>query len=228
MNNSSNSRSDFDWKDNSIEWKDIIKKEARGYEKGDDLGEVQEIGQEFVVTERGRVKKNKFYLPKQLVAGYDGEVLWFNITEQEAEDNFKKDRPPEMGEYSRYNSASVTEQPDVQTYESPQSSQRDLQKYIPLIEKRKLDSVGTDASYTRPHAGILDWDTILKKGTRTTDSISVGIVTAINDENVIITSEGARDEFSLPKNEIQSFNGQEVILNTSYDRLNQFKVKVLR
>ena len=36
----------------------MIKKEARGYEKGDDLGEVQEIGQEFVVTERGRIKKN--------------------------------------------------------------------------------------------------------------------------------------------------------------------------
>ena len=117
MSNNTNS-SNFNWKDDSIEWKDIIKKEARGYEKGDDLGEVQEIGQEFVVTERGRVKKNKFYLPKLLVAGYDGEVLWFNITEQEAEDNFKKDRPPQMGEYSRYKSASVTEQPDTQTYES--------------------------------------------------------------------------------------------------------------
>ena len=219
--------SNFNWKDDSIEWKDIIKKEARGYEKGDDLGEVQEIGHEFVVTERGRVKKDKFYLPKPLVAGYDGEVLWFNITEQEAEDNFKKDRPPQIGEYSRYKSASVTEQPDTQTYNQSASS-RDLQKYIPLIEKRQIDSVGTDASYTRPHAGILDWDSILKKGARTEDSVAVGIVTAVNDENVIITSDGARDEFSLPKNEIQSYNGQEVVLNTTFDRLDQFKVKVPR
>ena len=226
MNHNTNS-SNFNWKDNSIEWKDIIKKEARGYEKGDDLGEVQEIGQEFVVTERGRVKKNKFYLPKVLVAGYDGEVLWFNITEQEAEDNFKKDEPPQMGEYSRYKSASVTEQPDTQTYNQSESS-RDLQKYIPLIEKRQIDSVGTDASYTRSHAGIQDWDSILKKGARTEDSVAVGIVTAVNDENVIITSDGAKDEFSVPKNEIQSYNGQEVVLNTTYDRLSQFKVKVPR
>lgn len=226
MNNNTSS-SNFNWKDNSIEWKDIIKKEARGYEKGDDLGEVQEIGQEFVVTERGRVKKNKFYLPKLLVAGYDGEVLWFNITEQEAEDNFKKDEPPQMGEYSRYKSASVTEQPDTQTSDQSESS-RDLQKYIPLIEKRQIDNVGTDASYTRSHAGILDWDSILKKGARTVDSIAVGIVTAVNDENVIITSDGAKDEFSLPKNEIQSYNGQEVVLNTTSDRLGQFKVKVPR
>ena len=226
MSNNTNS-SNFNWKDDSIEWKDIIKKEARGYEKGDDLGEVQEIGQEFVVTERGRVKKNKFYLPKMLVAGYDGEVLWFDITEQEAEDNFKKDKPPQMGEYSRYKSASVTEQPDTHTSEKSASS-RDLQKYIPLIEKRQIDSAGTNASYTRSHAGIQDWDSILKKGARTEDSVAVGIVTAVNNENVIITSDGAKDEFSVPKNEIQSYNGQEVVLNTSYDRLSQFKVKVPR
>ena len=226
MSSNTNSSS-FNWKDNSIEWKDIIKKEARGYGKGDDLGEVQEIGQEFVVTERGRVKKNKFYLPKVLVAGYDGDVLWFNITEQEAEDNFKRDIPPQVGEYSRYKSASVTEQPDTQTYDQSESS-RDLQNYIPLIEKRQIDSVGTDASYTRSHAGIQDWDSILKKGARTGDSVAVGIVTAVNDENVIITSDGARDEYSLPKNEIQSYNGQEVVLNTTYDRLDQFKVKVPR
>ena len=226
MNTNTNS-DNFNWKDNSIEWKDIIKKEARGYEKGDDLGEVQEIGQEFVVTERGRLKKNKFYLPKLLVAGYDGEVLWFNITEQEAEDNFKKDRPPQMGEYSRYKSASVTEQPDTLTSNQSESS-RDLQKYIPRIEKRKIDNVGTNASYTKPQAGIQDWDSILKKGARTGDSVAVGIVTAVNDENVIITSDGAKDEFSIPKSEIQSYNGQEVVLNTTYDRLSQFKVKVPR
>lgn len=228
MNNDSNSESNFNWKDNSIEWKDIIKKEARGYEKGDDLGEVQEIGQEFVVTERGRIKKNKFYLPKQLVSGYDGEVLWFNITEEEAEDSFKKDRPPEKGEYSRYKSASVTEQPDTQTYDTGPGSSRDLEKYIPLIEKRKIDKVGTDASYTNPNAGIQDWDTILKKGVRTMDSITVGIVTAVNDENVIITSDGAKDEFNVPKGEIESFNGSEVILKAGVDRFDQFKVKVPR
>jgi len=228
MNDKINS-SNFNWKDNSIEWKDIVKKEARGYEKGDDLGEVQEIGQEFVVTERGRVKKSKFYLPKQLVAGYDGEVLWFNITEDEAEDNFKKDHPPQMGEYSRYKSASVTEQPDAQTSdENSQRTSRDLEKYAPLIEKRKIDKVGTDAAYTNPNAGIVDWDSLLKKGARTADSVAIGLVTAVNDENVIITSDGAKDEFSLPKNEIQSFNGQEVVLNTNYDRLSQFKVKVPR
>jgi Zn/Cd-binding protein ZinT len=227
MSNQSRDQTSFDWKDNRIKWKDIIKKEARGYEKGDDLGEVQEIGQEFVVTERGRLKKNKFYLPKALVAGYDGETLWFNITENEAEDNFKKDNPPQMGEYSRYKSASVTQQPDVQSQEKTDSL-GDLQEYLPLIEKRQIDKVGTDASYTKTTAGIEDWDTILKKGVRTLDEISIGVVTAVNDDGVIVTSEGAKDEFNFPKDEIQSYNGQEVMLNVDGSRLEQFKVKVPR
>jgi len=51
--NKDNSKGTLNWKDNTIDWKDMTKKEARGYANGDDLGEVQEIGQEFVVTERG-------------------------------------------------------------------------------------------------------------------------------------------------------------------------------
>ena len=68
------------------------KKRSKRLYKEDDLGGVQEIVQEFLVTERDKFKKNKFYFPKQLVKGYDGDTLWFNITEDEDEDNFKKDR----------------------------------------------------------------------------------------------------------------------------------------
>ena len=35
--------------------------------------------------------------------GYDGDALWFNFTEDEDEDNFKKDRLPKEEEYVRYN-----------------------------------------------------------------------------------------------------------------------------
>ncbi len=227
MNNQSREEKSIDWKDNRLKWDDIIKREARGYEKGDDLGEVQEIGQEFVVTERGRISKSKFYLPKALVAGFDGDVLWFNVTEDEAEDNFKKDNPPKMGEYSRYKSASVTEQPDVQSQEDTDSL-HNLEEYLPLIEKRQIDNLGTDASYAKPTAGIEDWDTILKKGVRTVDEVSIGVVTAVNENGVIVTTEGAKDEFNFPKDEVKSFNGQEVILNVNDARLDQFKVKVPR
>ena len=43
----------------NIDWNDVIKKEARG--SGDeDLGEVQETGQDYVLVQRGMINKEKF------------------------------------------------------------------------------------------------------------------------------------------------------------------------
>ncbi len=239
MNDNSDKVNDIDWKDNRIKWNDIIKKEARGYEQGDDLGEVQEIGQQFVVTERGRISKHKFYLPKYLVKGYDGETLWFDITKEDAEDNFKKERPPKEGEYSRYSSASVTQQPNesntsgvADNSSGSKISSYNLEEYLPVIEKRRDVNRKMEESSTVQQqqqvvdAVIEDWDSILHKGVRTEDMVSVGIVAAVNMTSVIITSDGAKDEFNVPKEEVKSFNGSEVILKASIDRFDQFKVKV--
>ncbi len=211
----------------------IIIKEARGLAKGDDLGEVQEIGLEFVVTERGRLVKHKFYLPKHLVKGYDGKTLWFNITEEDAEDNFKKDRPPKEGEYSRYQSASSTQQisdssSTSDTAASPgRSSDYSLNDRLPLIERQNRFT-NTDKAETSTSSVIQDWDSIIHKGVRSKEMQAVGSVTAVTPTSIIVTSDGARDEYNIPKDEVESYNGSEVFLKATYDRFNQFKVKVPR
>ena len=74
---------------NITNWDEIVKKEARG--KNDyDLGEVQDVQPEIVVTKKGIVDKDKFYLPKKLVERYDGHKVFFSITKEEAE-NYRKD-----------------------------------------------------------------------------------------------------------------------------------------
>lgn len=234
MNNSNTQNGGLNWKDNSIEWKDIIKKEARGYDKGDDLGEVQEIGTDFVVTERGRISKHKFYLPKFLVKGYDGNTLWFNITEDEAEDKFKKSHPPQTGEYSRYEVSPITSDPDSSV--SPSTTQNnvinkgalDLKERLPLINPVSRDFNRTTGSNQSQYSGITDWDSLRNKGVRTMDRQAAGVVTAITDDSIVVNSEGARDEYNIPKNEVNNFNGSEVILNVSSDRLSQYQVKVPR
>jgi len=229
MTKSDDNKGNFDWKDNTIEWKDIIKKEARGYEKGDDLGEVQDIGKEFVVTERGRVVKHKVYLPKHLVTGYDGHTLWFNITEEDAEDNFKKDRPPKEGEYSRYQSASSTEQLKDSATSSTTTSPANysLNDRLPLIEKQNRFNNENKAE-TATNSIIQDWDSIVHKGVRSKEMQAIGSVTAVNPTSIIVTSDGAKDEYNIPKDEVESYNGSEVFLKPTIDRLSQYKVKVPR
>ncbi|MFL6324234.1 MAG: hypothetical protein ACJ72C_05645, partial [Nitrososphaeraceae archaeon] len=77
----------------NIDWDDVIKKEARG--SGDeDLGEVQEAGQDYVLVQRGMINKEKFYIPKDQVESYDGSVLRFRISEEDAKSRFLRDSPP--------------------------------------------------------------------------------------------------------------------------------------
>ena len=63
---------------------DVIKKEARGLEDETDLGEVQEVGTEYILTKKGTIDGDKFYIPKNLVERFDGHTVWFNLTEEES------------------------------------------------------------------------------------------------------------------------------------------------
>ena len=67
-----------------INWDEIIKKEARGLNDYD-LGEVDAIEADVVVTKKGIVDKDKFYLPKSLVESFDGDKLLFKVTKEEAQ-----------------------------------------------------------------------------------------------------------------------------------------------
>lgn len=68
----------------NIEWNEIVKKEARGINDFD-LGEVQEIQDDDVVTQKGVLDKDKFYLPKNMLNRFDGHNVWFKITKEDAE-----------------------------------------------------------------------------------------------------------------------------------------------
>jgi hypothetical protein len=66
----------------NINWDEVLKKEARGI--GDyDLGEVDEVQSDTIVTKKGIVDKDKFYLPKHLAEKFDGHNLWFKISKED-------------------------------------------------------------------------------------------------------------------------------------------------
>src|SRR5215210_4280032 len=115
----------------SIAWDDAIKKEARGAVDDSDFGEVQEVGQQYVLTQKGMVSKQKYYIPKYLVQGFDGDTLWFNASENDLE-GWKRDSPPDNNEYNRYKTSE----------EVP----AEVETRIPLIEERLNVSKHTSTS----------------------------------------------------------------------------------
>ncbi|WP_148685254.1 hypothetical protein [Candidatus Nitrosocosmicus hydrocola] len=73
----------------NIDWTDVIKKEARGLNDYD-LGEVQEVTNGLILTQKGIVNKEIFSIPQNVVVSYDGKVLRFRISEEEATGKYKK------------------------------------------------------------------------------------------------------------------------------------------
>src|SRR5215210_3128245 len=106
----------------SIDWNDVIKKEARG-SNDEDLGEVQEVSNGYVLVKRGIINKEEFYLPRDKAVDYDGRVLRFSISEDEMKSQYT-----EMGTGSTSESQSENQTTEGETDE----------KTIPLTEE-KLD-----------------------------------------------------------------------------------------
>lgn len=76
-----------------IPWDEIIKKEARGIDDAD-LGEVQKVNSDFVVTQKGILDKEWFHIPRNLVTSYDGNKLIFRVTKEEAETSYLRNELP--------------------------------------------------------------------------------------------------------------------------------------
>ena len=68
----------------NINWSEVLEKKILGIGNYD-LGVVSRIETDHIVTRKGGVIKNKFYLPKNLAERYDGNKLWFRITKDDAQ-----------------------------------------------------------------------------------------------------------------------------------------------
>jgi hypothetical protein len=73
--------------------------------------------------------------------------------------------------------------------------------------------------------GIVNWEAIIHKNVRSKDGQDAGNVDAIiENDTVVITSEGDRQEYNVPKSEIEGFNGAEVSLKIPFGELKKYKV----
>ena len=77
----------------NINWNEVIKKEARG-KNDEDLGEVQEVGDTYILVQKGLINKEKFYIPQNEVESYDGDILRFRLSEEDIKSKYLQDSPP--------------------------------------------------------------------------------------------------------------------------------------
>jgi uncharacterized protein (TIGR02271 family) len=183
---------------------EVVKKEARG-SNDDDLGEVQEIGQTYVVTQKGTINKQKFYIPKYLAEGYDGDVLRFRLTEAEAKNKFVRDKPPSAQEYSQYKTPDIPK--DIETRIPVMGERLDVSKREstreatitkePLTETKSVEVPVTHEEMTveRRPAG----ETVSTSGQKPVDS-RTEVKVPLKSEEVQVTKQPyVKEEVSVKK-----------------------------
>jgi hypothetical protein len=79
-------------------------------------------------------------------------------------------------------------------------------------------------TYIMSEDAVINWDSIIHKNVRSKDGQDAGNVDAIEGDTVVITSEGDRQEYNVPKSEVEEYNGAEVSLKTTFGELKKYKV----
>jgi uncharacterized protein (TIGR02271 family) len=120
------------------DWNDVIKKEARGLNNAD-LGEVQEVNEIMVVTERGNISKEKFYLPKAIPHGYNGCILLFDITEDDAKQKFMTE--PATQTSTATTSSSSTDSSKVPDIDSDETRVQVIEERLDVSKKESVEEV---------------------------------------------------------------------------------------
>ena len=71
---------------------------------------------------------------------------------------------------------------------------------------------------------VLDWDSIVHKNVRSSDGQDAGNVDATNADYVVIITEGAREEYKIPKSQVDGYIGAEVLLKLTISELEKYRV----
>ncbi len=151
-----------------IDWKDVIKKEARGLNDAD-LGEVQEVSNGLVLTQRGRINKEIFSVPQSAVESYDGKVLRFRISEEEAINKYVKNFTSDQHS-SNEGKDSFVSAPEDTKIETVVDNVVDDTVEEALISPT-AEEIGLDKKVERERSALLDEKD--KVGPVTSDNISV-------------------------------------------------------
>lgn len=61
--------------------------------KGKEIGEVEAVNKDTIVVKKGKVGGKYYYIPIEMVEGWDGHVVCLTITDDEAKQFEKKTKP---------------------------------------------------------------------------------------------------------------------------------------
>jgi uncharacterized protein (TIGR02271 family) len=96
---------------NNIDWTNVIKKDAIGTD-GLDLGQVHEVGDTYIIIQKGLINKKRYTIPISSAESFDGETLKLRVSEGEL-NGFKGTDGQKFGRYSLFKPPDISK--EIQT-----------------------------------------------------------------------------------------------------------------
>lgn len=76
------------------QWKDLIDESVHTSDDID-IGDIEAVSKSFVVVKRGFIKMHYYYIPMNRIEGWDGHVMWLNVSEELVKNKYERDKPPD-------------------------------------------------------------------------------------------------------------------------------------
>ena len=77
----------------NIPWEEVIHKRVRTTDNID-IGDIETVGNEFIVVREGDVKIHHYYIPKSYINNYDGSSLWIDAPSGLVSGKFERETEP--------------------------------------------------------------------------------------------------------------------------------------
>jgi hypothetical protein len=73
-------------------------------------------------------------------------------------------------------------------------------------------------------SAVLNWDRAVHKNVRSSDGQDAGNINAIDEDLLVIITEGACKEYRIPKLQVDGYNGTEVFLKLTTRESEKYRV----
>jgi hypothetical protein len=80
-----------------IPWDEVIHKHVRTLDNVD-IGDVDRVGNEFIVVREGVSNVHMYYIPKQYITNYDGSSIWIDVASGLVSPKFEREDEPTQEE----------------------------------------------------------------------------------------------------------------------------------
>jgi hypothetical protein len=185
-------------------WEDVMSKKVKSIDEHD-IGEIKSVFSSFVEVEDGLVRKDRYYIPKYYIEGYDNEDhVITSLTKEDIKKKYQRDGPPleselDTQEYLERKQAKDERHPQV------------FVNGIPFMAKEPgvlLESERTGQTLNIP------WEEVIFKRVKTSDEVDIGDIETVANEYIVVREGvGKIRRYFIPKSQINNYDGSALYVD---------------